>query len=77
MHSGGRVLTGKVFTVTQRDFSRALFCDVSYCPAWLQLEMYLLVCSSELIFTDEAVNQIVGDEFQGIITALLSRLCSA
>lgn len=77
MHSGGRVLRRKVSAVTQRDFSMALFCDVSYCPAWLQLQIYLLVCSSELMFTDEAVNQIFDDEYQCVVTALLCRFFSA
>lgn len=57
--SGGRVLRGKVFNATQRDVFQRHFSVISHIlPCLATISIYLLFCSSEFIFTDEAESKL-------------------
>lgn len=72
MLSGGRVLRGKDFNATQREFFQWHFSIISHIlPCLATTFISFLVCSFEFIFTDEAVNQRFVSEYQCVVTALL------
>lgn len=65
--SDGRVLRGKVFNATQRDFFQRHFSVISHIlPCLPTIPIYLLSCSSEFLFIDEAVNQRCDGEYQHV-----------